>query len=294
MHNNRARLSIIAAMAIWGTIGLFVRAISVSSAELALYRAVIAAILLSGYFLISKTRIDLKKIGKELPLLLLSGMAMGVNWILLFEAYKYTTVSVATLSYYFAPVIVMLACPVLFGEKLTLKQVLCFVFSTIGLVLVINVSGLSEGSNHLKGVIFGLIAAAMYACVMLMNKKIQKVSGIDRTLLQFGAAIIVLVPYIMLTEGLSFAGMDAKGWMCLFAVGFVHSCLAYCMYFSALRNISGQEAAILSYIDPLVAVVISFTVLKETVAPIQLVGGAMILAFTLLNELKVDPFAKKK
>ena len=294
MHNNRARLSIIAAMAIWGTIGLFVRAISVSSAELALYRAVIAAILLSGYFLISKTRIDLKKIGKELPLLLLSGMAMGVNWILLFEAYKYTTVSVATLSYYFAPVIVMLACPVLFKEKFTLKQIICFIFSTIGLVLVINIGDLSGGSNHLMGVCFGLTAAVMYACVMLLNKKIQKVSGIDRTLLQFGAAIIVLLPYIMLTEGVSYAGMDAKGWGYLLTVGLLHSCIAYCMYFSALKNLSGQEAAILSYIDPMIAVVISFTVLKETVTPLQLVGGVMILAFTLLNELKADPFRKKK
>jgi len=178
--------------------------------------------------------------------------------------------------------------------KLTLKQVICFVVSTIGLVLVINVGGLSEGSNHLMGVCFGLIAAVMYACVMLLNKKIQKVSGIDRTLLQFGAAIIVLVPYITLTEGISFAGMDAMGWACLLAVGFIHSCIAYCLYFSALRNLSGQEAAILSYIDPLVAVVISFTVLRETVAPLQLVGGLLILAFTLLNELKFDPFAKKR
>ena len=138
MHNNRARLSIIAAMAIWGTIGLFVRAISVSSAELALYRAVIAAILLSGYFLISKTRIDLKKIGKELPLLLLSGMAMGVNWILLFEAYKYTTVSVATLSYYFAPVIVTVICPILFKEKLGKLQWLALI-AILAALLLLNI-----------------------------------------------------------------------------------------------------------------------------------------------------------
>lgn len=288
------KLKVIASMAIWGTMAIFVRNIPISSAMVALSRAAIAFVCILAWQLMNKKTIRLKGMGKDLPLLFISGAVMGFNWIFLFEAYKYTTVSVATLSYYFAPVIVMLACPLLFKEKLTLKQVICFIFSTIGLVLVINIGDLSGGSNHLMGVCFGLIAAVMYACVMLLNKKIQKVSGIDRTLLQFGAAIIVLLPYIMLTEGVSFAGMNPKGWGCLLTVGFVHSCIAYCMYFSALRNLSGQEAAILSYIDPMVAVVISFTVLNETVAPLQLIGGAMILAFTLLNELNVDPFKKRK
>ena len=287
------KLKVIASMAIWGTMAIFVRNIPISSAMVALSRAAIAFVCILAWQLMNKKTIRLKGMGRDLPLLFISGAVMGFNWIFLFEAYKYTTVSVATLSYYFAPVIVMLACPVLFKEKLTMKQIVCFIASTVGLVLVINVGGLSEGSNHLMGVCFGLIAAVMYAGVMLLNKKIQKVSGIDRTLLQFGAAIIVLLPYIMATEGVSYAGMDAKGWACMLAVGFIHSCIAYCMYFSALRNLSGQEAAILSYIDPMVAVVISFTVLRETVTPLQLVGGAMILAFTLLNELKVDPFKRK-
>ena len=288
------KLKVILSMAAWGTMAIFVRNIPISSAMVAFSRAAIAFVCILAWQLINKKTIRLKGMGKDLPLLFISGAVMGFNWIFLFEAYKYTTVSIATLSYYFAPVIVMLACPVLFREKLTLKQVICFVFSTIGLVLVINVGDLSGDSNHLMGVIFGLIAAVMYACVMLLNKKIQKVSGIDRTLLQFGAAMIVLLPYIMLTEGFSYAGMDAKGWACMLTVGLVHSCIAYCLYFSALRNLSGQEAAILSYIDPMVAVVISFTVLKEAVAPVQLVGGVLILAFTLLNELKVDPFRKKR
>ena len=119
------RLMLIASMAIFGTLGPFVRNISVSSGELALYRAVLAAALIGCYLLLTKQRIPFSRIRKEVPLLLASGMAMGINWILLFEAYKYTTVSVATLSYYFAPVIVTVVCPILFREKLTGKQILC-------------------------------------------------------------------------------------------------------------------------------------------------------------------------
>ena len=164
---------IIISMVIFGTIAPFVRNIPVSSGELALYRAVMAAILIGVFFIVTKQRIDFKAIKKELPLLLISGMAMGINWILLFEAYKYTTVSVATLSYYFAPVIVTVVCPILFREKMTVKQIICFVMSTIGLVLVIGITDLGGGSQNGIGILFGLGAAVFYATVILLNKFIK-------------------------------------------------------------------------------------------------------------------------
>ena len=285
MHT-RARLSIIASMAIFGTIGLFTRSIGVSSAEKALYRAVIAAVLLTGYFLATRTRIDFRRIGKELPLLILSGMAMGVNWILLFEAYKYTTISVATLSYYFAPVIVMAVCPILFKEKMGWVQWLCFGMSTLGLALITGLGDLSAGSNHLTGILFGLGAAVFYAGVMLLNKRIKGVSGLQRTYLQFLAAIVILLPYVLCSGGFTLGALDATGWINLLIVGGVHTCLAYCLYFPALKALPGQEAAILSYIDPLLACVLSVAVLGESMTPVQLLGGALILGFTLLNELR--------
>ena len=138
MEQRRARGMLAAAAVIFGTLAPFVRGISVSSGELALYRAVMAALLVGGYLLVSGQKLALRANRREAALLLLSGMAMGVNWILLFEAYRYTTVSVATLSYYFAPVLVTAACPLLFHERLTGKQIVCFVMSTLGLVLVIG------------------------------------------------------------------------------------------------------------------------------------------------------------
>ncbi len=281
----RARLSIIASMAIFGTIGLFVRAISVTSAELALYRAVIAAVMLTGYFLISRTSLRLGEIKKELPLLLLSGAAMGFNWILLFEAYKYTTVSVATLSYYFAPVIVTVACPLLFKEKMGWVQWLCFAMSTVGLVLITGIGDMSTGSSHLIGIAFGLGAAVLYAGVMLLNKRIKGVTGLQRTYLQFLAAIAVLLPYVLCTSGFTLHTLDGTGWVMLLIVGGVHTCLAYCLYFPSVKALPGQETAILSYIDPLLACLLSVTLLGERMTPVQLIGGALILGFTLLNEL---------
>ena len=279
------RVRVVVSMAIFGTIALFVRNISVSSSELALYRAVLAVAVLSGVFLLTGQNIPFREIKKELPVLLLSGVAMGFNWILLFQAYKYTTVSVATLSYYFAPVLVTLACPILFKEKIGAKQWLCFGMSTLGIILITGVGDLSAGSDHLKGILFGLSAACLYATVVLLNKFIKGVTGLHRTFLQFAAAVAVLTPYVALTDGFTLGSLELSGWICLLVVGLVHTGLAYCLYFSSIEAISGQQAAILSYVDPLMAIFVSVLLLGESMTLVQALGGALILGFTLWNEL---------
>ena len=282
---NNARWMLVSSMVIFGTLAPFVRRISVSSGELALYRAVMAAALIGVFLLVTRQKIPFASIKRELVLLLLSGMAMGFNWILLFEAYRYTTVSVATLSYYFAPVIVTAVCPLLFREKLTGKQLLCFIGSTAGLVLITGIGDLGSGSSHFTGILFGLGAAVLYATVVLLNKFIKNVEGIHRTFLQFLAAILVLVPYVAMTSGVTVGGMDGMGWVCLLVVGLIHTGITYCMYFSSLKELPGQKAAILSYLDPLVAVLISVTILHEPMTAVQAIGGVLILGFTLWNEL---------
>ena len=282
----KSRLMIIAAMAIFGTLGPFVRNIYIPSAALALCRAVMAVALLGLYFLMSGQRIDFRDIRKELPLLLFSGMAIGVNWILLFEAYRYTTVSVATLSYYFAPVLVTMACPLLFHEKMETKQWICFAMSTLGIVLITGVGDLSGNNRHLTGILLGLGAAVLYATAVILNKVIKGVTGIQRTFLQFSAAIVILLPYVLCTGGLQLELLDGSGWVSLLVVGVVHTGLAYCLYFSAIKDVTGQEAAILSYVDPLVAVAVSFFVLSEPMTLLQLLGGALVLGFTLWNEME--------
>ena len=280
----RSRNLMIAAMAIFGTIAPLVRQIPLSSGEVALWRAVLASLLIGLYLLTTKQKLVLAHLKKELILLLFSGMAMGANWVFLFEAYRYTTVSTATLSYYFAPVIVMLVSPLLFREKLSGKQIVCFVMSTVGVVLITGLTQLSGGREWI-GIAFGLGAAVLYAAVVLINKFIRSIEGIHRTFLQFVASLVVLVPYVLLSGGTQLGSMDGTGWLCLLIVGLLHTGVTYCLYFTSLRNLPGQQAAILSYIDPLVAVLISVTLLGETMNAMQVVGGLLILGFTLWNEL---------
>ncbi len=275
---------LILSMTIFGTIGLFVRNIPAASGELALYRAILAAVLIGVYFLVTGQKIPFRTIQKEIPLLLASGAAMSINWILLFEAYKYTTVSAATLSYYFAPVIVTAVCPFLFHEKLTSKQIVCFLMSTLGLVMITGVGDVGKSGTDLIGILFGLGAAVFYAAVILLNKFIKNVEGIHRTFLQFIAAILTLIPYVAVSGGVTLGSLDGLGWLCLLIVGLVHTGVTYCLYFSSLKELPGQKAALLSYIDPLVAVLVSVLLLGETMTLWQAAGGALILGFTLWNE----------
>ncbi len=280
-----AKIKILIAMTSFGTIGLFVKSIPLPSGEIAFFRAVIAAIAIVFYKLIIREKIVYSEIKNDVPLLFLSGIAMGFNWIFFFEAYRYTTVSLATLSYYFAPVIVMVVSPILFRERLTQKQIICFIMSTTGLVLIIGVSGSNMGFDHVKGILFGLVAASLYATVIILNKFIKQVKGIDRTLFQFIAAIIVLIPYLLFTTGIHIDRLDTLGLVNLLIIGIFHTGIMYVLYFSSLKDLKGQEAAILSYVDPLVAVCVSVLFLGESISLIQVLGGFMILGFTLLNEI---------
>ncbi|HHV65430.1 MAG TPA: EamA family transporter [Peptococcaceae bacterium] len=283
-----AKLKIILAMTAFGTIAIFVKNIALSTGEVALFRALIAAVALSLYKLVGSKRIKIKEIKKDLPLLFVSGAAMGFNWIMLFQAYRYTTVSLATLSYYFAPVIVLVVCPFLFREKLTIKKIICFVMASIGLILVINAGGAGKSGTNLIGIGFGLGAAVLYASVVILNKYIKNVTGLDRTLIQFLSAIIVLTPYVLATTGINIGSLNNFGLINLWVLGLFHTGICYVLYFSSLRELEGQEAAILSYIDPLVAVFVSVSILNESISISQIIGGMLILGFTLLNEININ------
>jgi RarD protein len=278
-----SRVMYIAAMTVFGTVGLFVRGIPLPSAEIALYRAAIALVVI-GIFMVFTGRCQLlQTMGRDLWRYALSGVFMGANWILLFEAYQYTSIALATLSYYIAPTLMVLASVVFFKERLSLWQVVCFVLSTAGLVLMVGVSGGS--GDDLKGILLGMAAAVLYASVVMMNKAAGNSDGIVRTFVQFLAAVLVLAPFVALRGGFNLGALDGSGWLNLMILGLVHTGLCYCLYFISLAHMRGQQAAILSYLDPLMAVLLSVIWLGEKVSPVQLIGGGVMLLFALLNEL---------
>ena len=274
------------AMVIFGTIGIFRKYIPLSSAMLALVRGAVGTLFLLALVRLKGQQPDKVAIRKNFPALCLSGAFIGFNWILLFESYRYTSVATATLCYYMAPILVILASPILFKERLTGKKLLCVAAAFAGMVLV---SGVLEagfgGLSELKGVALGLGAAVLYASVILMNKCIRDIGAYDKTILQLGSAAVVLLPYTLLTEDWSTLTFTPSVVLLLLVVGVVHTGLSYALYFGSMGSLRAQTVALFSYIDPIVAILLSATLLREGMTLLAAVGAVLVLGSTLISEL---------
>lgn len=272
-------------MLIFGSIGLFVRNINLPSTQIALARGIIGSIFILLISYVTKKKISWKSIKNNLVLLLISGAAIGVNWIFLFEAYKYTTIANATLSYYFAPVFITFLSPFVLKEKLTFQKVLCTIAAMAGMFFIVGIGTGSSEMNHVLGIGFGLAAAVLYASIVLMNKFIKNLTGIETTLMQLSIASIVLLPYILATETLKYTNLDIKSLILMICVGIINTGLAYLLYFSSIPKLNAQTLAVYSYIDPISAIILSSIFLREKMTLLQVIGGVLILGSTLLSEL---------
>ena len=285
---NKAKLELIASMFIFGTIGIFVRHIPLPSSMIALVRGFVGAFFVLLFVYLKKSKLDKAAIKKNFVMLALSGAFIGINWILLFESYHYTTVATATLCYYMQPIFVILASPFLLKEKLTVKKVACVVVALIGMVFVSGVlqTGIPALSEA-KGILYGLGAACFYASVVLMNKKITEINAYDKTIMQLGMGAIVLSPYVMLTQdfGSAAASMTPSLWALLLFVGLVHTGVAYALYFDSMKDLKAQTLAIFSYIDPIGAIILSALLLKENMGLYGVIGAVLVLGSTFISEM---------
>ena len=282
---NKNKLMLLGAMGIFGTVGIFRNYIPLDGGVIAGFRAVVGLLFLLGVMLISGKRFDWKAIRKNLLILCISGAAMGFNWVLLFESIGPTTVATATACYYLAPLFLILASP-LVGEKLSLKKVLCVAVALVGLVFV---SGVMDGGlppiRQIKGILLALGAAVLYATVMLLNKKLSPIPAYDKTSVQLAAAALVVIPYIFLGKGLELGAMTPLSYTLLAVVGIVHTGIAYVMYFGSMGSLKAQTIAIFSYLDPVIAVLLSALLLREPMNFWGIAGTVLILGSALVSEL---------
>lgn len=277
---------IIISMLTFGTLGLFINNIGFPSSFIAFCRSAIGAAMIGIYMLVSKHKIDFQSIKSNAKFLLPAGTALGFNWICLFEAYKYTGVAVATLCYYMAPVIIILVSPFLLKEKLTPVKGISSAVAIIGAVLI---SGIATGTvKSAKGIALGLIAAALYASIVMMNKQIKGLPSIDITFIQLAVASVIMFVYVLITEKITTFDYDRKSIIFTLIVGVLHTGVAYLLYFTSLQNVPAQTAAIFSYIDPATAIILSAVVLNETMTTVQIIGTVLILGATLFNEIGSD------
>lgn len=279
---------LISAFLIVGTIGIFRRYIPLSSALLAFSRGIIGAASLC-VFLLLRGKLRWERVGaKKLIGMVLTGAFLGINWILLFEAYNYTTVATATLCYYMEPTIVLLLSPLLFRERLTLRRIVCAAVALIGMVFV---SGITESGgvqrSDLRGIALGLGAACFYSLMVITNKKTSDgVDAFQKTIVQLFSAAVVLIPYLLVTEDFSAIEWNGRTLILLAVVGVVYTGIVYALYFGSMDRLKAQTVSTLSYLDPVVALVVSAAVLDEPMTAAGVIGAVLILGSALISELE--------
>ena len=297
---NKATIKVLIAMLLWGSLGVFVKNVSLESVEIAFFRGIIGSIFLGIVLFIrmqnnkklkqndNEVEDENKKPSKKsIIILIISGMAIGFNWVFLFNSYNYITVANATIVYYLAPVIVIFVSPIFLKEKLTLKKVLAVICAMIGLVLIVRTGSSNGNVNITQGIINAFAAACLYASVIILNKFIKNVDDYTKTFIQLFMASMVLLPWVIYRNNIIF---DSPKSIILIAIlGIAHTGIAYCLYFSAMKDLKAQSIAILGYLDPVSSVVFSIFLLREPFSVYQLIGGVIILASAIIAEKNPKP-----
>lgn len=285
---NKPVLGIVLSMLIYGTIGIFRSFMpTVPSGVIAFARGAIGTLFLCAIMAIKHTKINFNIIKKHLRKLLISGVMLGFNWMLLFEAYRYTSVSIATLCYYMAPVFITLACPIFLGESINAKKILCITAAVIGMLFV---SGVFDTETNISGIgiTLGLVAAVLYAAIVILNKKTAEVGAYEKTFIQLSVSAIVMLPYTSLTENVLSISFTPDVITLLIIVGILHTGIAYTLYFGSIGRVKAQTAALLSYIDPVSAIILSAIILNENMTVSGIVGSVLILGSAIVSETGSD------
>ena len=279
-----SKFKIIVVMILWGSIGVFARNISISPILLAFSRAVIALPVVYLFMRMNKQNLVSFINKKDARPVMLSGMIIGLAWVAIFMAYRFTSVANATLVYNMCPIYVLILAPILLKEKLSSKQILSVVIAFCGLILIVATSLTLEATN-LTGLLFGAVSGVLYAIMVLINRKYgSHIPSESATFIQLMMSAVVLVPLVLFESPIEqWTSLDQHGIVMLLILGIVHTGLVYQMYFSSYKDLSSASIALYSYLDPVFAIIFAVVILGEPFGIYQIVGGALILGSTLIS-----------
>ena len=278
-----AYIQMIVSMLIYGSVGIFAKLIPLASSQIVFMRTVVGTLIIFTVILLKKDIPDKKILKKNLKILIPSGLLMGLNWIFFLESQKYTNVSIGTLIYSLAPVMVILTSPIFLKEKLTKEKIIGVSFAMLGMILI-NGTGVT-GIDPKKGMIYGLISATLYAIMIILNKRYDGISGMTITLGQLFFASISVTTYMLITEQIPFKLPTGRDLFLLLTVCVVHTAIASFLFFNSIKDLPGQSVALLTYLEPVSALFYSGVFLSERLSILQLVGAVCIIGGALFAEM---------
>ncbi|MFJ7364151.1 DMT family transporter [Peribacillus frigoritolerans] len=289
----KSKIQFILSMIIFGTIGLVVRYIDLSSSERALLSSFLGCLFLLLVFFMIKKKISWNLVKSNVLFLILSGIALGGNWIFLYQSFDYTTIANATLGYYFAPVFVMILSPFVLREQLSIKKIVCICVAIISMLMIVGEGVSASRSDDILGLSFGIIAAAFYAALLFLNKFIKDMGKLELTIIQLGTTTLLLMPYVFLTEGFGIFEVSSSSIPFILILGIINTGIGFLLFFSGMEKLKAQSIAMLSYVDPFVAILISAIILQEHMTIVQMLGGVLLLGSTFVSEIKSVKFSKQ-
>lgn len=283
--DGRAKMQLLFTLLLFGTIGTLSRYINMPSSIICFGRALFGALTIPVLLVARREKPDKEAIGRNKWWLLLSSSLLCCNWICQFEAFKHTTVATGTLCYYMQPVFYILAAALLLKEKLTVKKLTCVVVAFCGMIFVSGVLQTGFDISELKGAMFGVTGGFFYAMVVLINKYMKDISPVNTTITQLALVTVIMLPYSAATGAFAEVKVTLAGIVCLVILGVLHTGIAYIIYFDAVNKLPAQTVGIMSYIDPVEAMLLSAFLLKEPVTVYTVIGAVMILGAAAVSEL---------
>ena len=291
MSRSKSLIFFIASMVIFGTNGLIVANISLGSAEIVLMRTFLGSLFLLAIVLVKRS-FSFADLKADLIPATIGGAALGLNWVLLFSAYRSAGVGLSTLTYYCGPIIVLALSPVLFREKLTWNKLLAIAAVAVGMFCITG--DIEPGSDVQTGILFGGGAALLYASLIVANKRVKRLSGLNCAMYELIVAFFVVLIYLLASNVKLPVVPAAEDIVWVLVIGLVNTGLAYYLYFSSLQKLPGQTVALVCYIDPLTALLVSGAFLGEKLLGVQIAGAVLILGGACLGELKFKKTENKK
>lgn len=271
----------ILSLLLFGLNGIIASYISLTSYEIVFLRTLMGSLFLIAIFILTGNKLSVGNNKLHLIYLVISGIAMGISWMFLYEAYQQIGVSIATLVYYSGPVIVMVLSPILFKERFTIYKIAGFLVVLCGIVFI-NIQAVSDGKTT-WGLFCGLMSAITYSIMVIFNKKAKSITGLKNSTLQLTISFLTVGVFIGIRQGF-IIHITQDDWIPILILGILNTGIGCYLYFSSIGDLPVQSVAILGYLEPLLAVGFSVLLLKEILQPIQILGAVLVISGAIFAE----------
>lgn len=273
----------ISSLILFGSNGIVASLIPFSSVQIVFLRSALGTVFLLTMFFISGKKLTAFRTKRDFWFITVSGIAMAIEWLCLFEAYARIGVGLGVIINYTGPAIVVASSPIVFKEKITVQKIFALICALVGAILI---SGQATATGiSTSGLVCAGFSAVLYAVMVISNKMAKQAKGTENATLQLLVAVVVITVFAGF-RGEFGMHITYSNILPIICIGLINTGIGCYLYFSSIGSLSSQSVAVCGYIEPLSAVLFSAVFLKERLLPLQIVGAVLIVGGAVFGERK--------